>query len=70
VAGPLLGVAGGRPPGGGGWGLLFRPGAVVLLPVGGGVVVGWLWVEICIVDASILFVVVLVGWSCGYVCVG
>jgi hypothetical protein len=42
----------------------------VLLPVGGGVVVGWLWVEICIVDASILFVVVLVGWSCGLCVLG
>ena len=67
----MAGVPGGWvcPVGGvpGGWcagvGLLFwcqaRPAA------GGWLVVGWLWVEMCIVDASILLLLVLCVLCCG-----
>ena len=49
------------------WGVVLVPGMAVLLPGwGGGGVVGWWWVEICIVDASILvFVVRLLVCVCG-----
>ena len=46
------------------------PGAIV--PPCGGVVAGWLWVEICIVDASILLLllfVVLLLWCVLFVLV-